>query len=115
MPLAQPERAHQGGTLVLREHRGHRLGALMKAAVLRELAAGFPAVRRISTYNSDSNTPMVAVNEALGFRPAGQLSTWSLRLRPEPEGGARLAWSPRALPLAVRYPQGYICAWERWR
>jgi RimJ/RimL family protein N-acetyltransferase len=88
VPLAQPERAHQGGTLVLREHRGHRLGALLKAAVLRELAAGLPAVRRISTYNSDSNTPMVAVNEALGFRPAGQLSTWSMRLRPEPEGPA---------------------------
>jgi GNAT superfamily N-acetyltransferase len=80
IPLAQPERAHQGGTLVLHEHRGHRLGALMKAAVLRELAADFPEVRRISTYNSDSNTPMVAVNETLGFRPAGQLSTWSLRL-----------------------------------
>ena len=80
VPLAQPERAHQGGTLVLREHRGHRLGALVKAAVLRELAATLPEVRRISTYNSDTNTPMVAVNEALGFRPAGQLSTWSLRL-----------------------------------
>jgi RimJ/RimL family protein N-acetyltransferase len=86
IPLAQPERAHQGGTLVLREHRGHRLGALMKAAVLRELAATFPSVRRVSTYNSDSNRPMVAVNEALGFRPAGRLSTWSLRLCPEPEG-----------------------------
>ena len=84
VPLAQPERAHQGGTLVLREHRGHRLGALMKAAALRKVAAGFPSVRRISTYNSDTNTPMVAVNEALGFRPAGQLSTWSLRLSREP-------------------------------
>jgi RimJ/RimL family protein N-acetyltransferase len=81
VPLAQPERAHQGGTLVLREHRGHRLGALMKAAVLRELARSCPPVRRISTYNSDSNTPMVAVNEALGFRPAGHLSTWSLSPR----------------------------------
>ncbi|TYP90356.1 GNAT family N-acetyltransferase [Blastococcus xanthinilyticus] len=79
VPLAQPERAHQGGTLVLREHRGHRLGARMKVAVLRELADRFPVVRRISTYNSDGNTPMVAVNEALGFRPAGRLSTWSLR------------------------------------
>ena len=47
---------------------------------LRELAATLPMVRRISTYNSDSNTPMVAVNEALGFRPAGRLSTWSRRL-----------------------------------
>jgi GNAT superfamily N-acetyltransferase len=80
VPLGRPERAFQGGTLVLREHRGHRLGALMKAAALRELAAEFPGVRRISTYNSESNTPMVAVNEALGFRPAGCLSSWSLRL-----------------------------------
>ncbi len=80
IPLAQPERAQQSGTLVLGEHRGHRLGARMKVAVVRELAAGFPAVRRISTYNSDANRPMVAVNEALGFRPAGQLSAWSRRL-----------------------------------
>jgi GNAT superfamily N-acetyltransferase len=80
VPLAQPEQAHQAGTLVLREHRGHRLGALMKAAVLRELAATMPEVRRISTYNSESNRPMVTVNEALGFRPAGRLSSWSLRL-----------------------------------
>jgi GNAT superfamily N-acetyltransferase len=80
VPLGQPERAQQGGTLVLREHRGHRLGALLKAAVLREVLATLPAVRRISTYNSDSNRPMVAVNEALGFQPAGQLSSWSTRL-----------------------------------
>ena len=80
VPLASPERANQNGTLVLREHRGHRLGALMKVAVLRELAAALPEVRRITTYNSDSNRPMVAVNEALGFTPAGRLSTWSLRL-----------------------------------
>jgi GNAT superfamily N-acetyltransferase len=80
IPLAQPERAQQAGTLVLREHRGHRLGARMKVAVLRDLAAGFPSVRRISTYNSDGNRPMVAVNEALGFRRAGQLSAWSARV-----------------------------------
>jgi GNAT superfamily N-acetyltransferase len=83
VPLGRPERAHQAGTLVLREHRGRRLGALIKAAVLRELAAALPSVRRISTYNSETNTPMVAVNEALGFRPAGQMSAWSLRLQPD--------------------------------
>ena len=80
IPLAQPERAQQAGTLVLREHRGHRLGALVKAAVLRDVVTTMPEVRRISTYNSDTNLPMVAVNEALGFRPAGHLSSWSRRL-----------------------------------
>ncbi|MCF6743805.1 GNAT family N-acetyltransferase [Blastococcus sp. KM273128] len=80
VPLAQPVLAHQGGTLVLREHRGHRLGARMKAAALRELATGFPEVRRVSTYNAEDNTPMVAVNEQLGFRTAGVLSSWSARL-----------------------------------
>ncbi len=77
---SRPERAQQSGTLVLAGHRGHRLGARVKVAVLRELAATMPQVRRISTYNSDDNRPMVAVNEALGFRPAGALSTWSVRL-----------------------------------
>ncbi len=80
VPREHPERAQQAGTLVLREHRGHRLGARVKAAVLREVVETLPAVRRISTYNAESNRPMVAVNEALGFRRAGQLSTWTLRL-----------------------------------
>lgn len=80
LPQATPERAHQGGTLVLREHRGHRLGSLVKAAVLRQVLSGLPQVRTITTFNADSNTPMVAVNEALGFVPAGSLSSWSVRL-----------------------------------
>jgi RimJ/RimL family protein N-acetyltransferase len=80
VPLTQPERANQSGTLVLHEHRGHRLGTRVKVAVLRELGATLPAVRRISTYNADTNRPMVAVNEALGFRRAGGLSTWSARI-----------------------------------
>ena len=79
VPLAVPERAHQGGTLVLPEHRGHRLGALVKAAVLREVVAQLPQVRRISTCNAEDNAPMVAVNEALGFVPAGHLTSWSQR------------------------------------
>jgi GNAT superfamily N-acetyltransferase len=80
VPLEQPQWAQQGATLVLREHRGHRLGARVKIAVLRELAATLPQVRRISTYNAESNRPMVAVNEALGFRRAGGLSAWTRRL-----------------------------------
>ncbi len=80
VPLADPRTAHQGGTLVVLEHRGHRLGALVKAAVLREVLATQPGAQRISTYNLDANAPMVAVNEALGFVPAGHCSTWSMRV-----------------------------------
>ena len=76
----RPEQARQGSTLVLREHRGHRLGALVKAATLRELGRAFPATRWITTYNAEDNAPMVAVNGALGFEPAGHLSMWSLRV-----------------------------------
>ena len=102
VPLAQPERANQAGTLVLREHRGHRLGALMKAAVIRELVATMPEVRRITTYNHEDNAPMVAVNVALGFRPAGQLSTWSQRLGREAPVGRPFRVRPRA-PGTPRY------------
>jgi RimJ/RimL family protein N-acetyltransferase len=80
VPLATPEHARQGATLVLREHRGHRLGALVKTAVLRELAVRHPQVQRITTVNAPGNAPMVAVNDALGFTPAGRLTSWSTRL-----------------------------------
>ena len=79
VPLASTEHARQGATLVLREHRGHRLWALVKAAVLRDLATAFPRTRLITTYNLEGNAPMVAVNAALGFEPAGRTSMWSLR------------------------------------
>lgn len=67
---------HQWETVVLREHRGHRLGTLVKTAVLRRLAAELPQARTIATCNAGSNQPMIAVNEALGFRPNGTLTSW---------------------------------------
>ena len=63
----EPERLLQWDTLVLREHRGHRLGMLLKVACLRAAVAGAPRARRVTTWNAVSNTPMIAVNEALGF------------------------------------------------
>ena len=75
-----PERAYQWGTLVLAEHRGHRLGMLVKLAALRALQAASPSTRSVSTWNAEGNTPMIAVNEALGFVPVGTLSSWTQRL-----------------------------------
>jgi hypothetical protein len=39
-----------------------------------------PLLVELGPDNSEGNLPMVAVNEALGFRPAGHLSTWSSAL-----------------------------------
>jgi GNAT superfamily N-acetyltransferase len=58
----------QSGTLVHPAHRGHRLGMAVKCAQLRELADAFPAKRFVETTNAETNAPMVAINEALGFR-----------------------------------------------
>jgi len=67
----RPELTEQDSTVVLPEHRGHRLGMLLKAANLREHTRLRPATRRISTWNNETNAPMLAINVALGFRPAG--------------------------------------------
>ena len=73
---ALPERVHQWETFVLDAHRGHRLGTLVKTAVLRRLADELPQARTMITANADTNAPMIAVNEALGFRPNGWLTAW---------------------------------------
>ncbi|WP_345712460.1 GNAT family protein, partial [Kineococcus glutinatus] len=64
----EPERLWQWDTLVVREHRGHRLGLLLKVAALRLATADVPGARRVTTWNAVVNAPMIAVNEAIGFR-----------------------------------------------
>ncbi|MBI9115957.1 GNAT family N-acetyltransferase [Sanguibacter suaedae] len=74
------EAAFQNDTLVLDEHRGHRLGMLLKTVNLRELARTRPSTRRVHTWNAEENAHMLAINVALGFRPAGVLALWQKRL-----------------------------------
>jgi len=62
-----PAWGHQQITAVARHHRGHRLGLLVKAAMLEWLATAEPALERIVTGNAASNEHMVAINETLGF------------------------------------------------
>jgi GNAT superfamily N-acetyltransferase len=62
--------ASQGATVVVPAHRGHRLGMLLKTAMLETVLAEEPGVRRIETWNADSNGPMLAINERLGFQVA---------------------------------------------
>jgi GNAT superfamily N-acetyltransferase len=75
-----PELAYQWDTLVLPEHRGHRLGLLLKLANLAQLSAVAPATRVVVTWNSAANDPMIAVNDALGCRVVSVGRTWQKRL-----------------------------------
>jgi GNAT superfamily N-acetyltransferase len=65
-----PEWAFQQLTAVTRAHRGHRLGLLVKTAMLEWLASAEPRVDRVATSNAASNEHMIAVNEALGYEVA---------------------------------------------
>lgn len=78
---SNPAVAFQDDTLVLREHRGHGLGMLLKAANLVRLREELPRVDRIWTWNAAENTHMLAINEQLGFTPAGYSGEWQ-KLRP---------------------------------
>jgi GNAT superfamily N-acetyltransferase len=57
----------QGITIVDPDHRGHRLGLLLKIANLRLLRERFPRLEYIWTDNADVNAPMIAINELLGY------------------------------------------------
>jgi GNAT superfamily N-acetyltransferase len=54
-------------TAVTRKHRGHRLGMLVKTAMLDWLAVAEPAMERIVTGNAAVNRYMIAINEELGY------------------------------------------------
>jgi GNAT superfamily N-acetyltransferase len=73
-----PETAYQWETLVDREHRGHGLGLLLKAHNHRLLAERSPRTRWLNTWNAETNTHMVAINEQLGFRPVEYWTEWQL-------------------------------------
>ena len=64
----RPQIAYQHDTAVARPHRGHRLGLLVKAELLRWLKEAEPQLRTVDTWNAESNDHMIAVNEALGYR-----------------------------------------------
>lgn len=62
----------QEDTSVVRAHRGHRLGLLLKADLARWLVDVEPQLRTVDTWNAASNPHMVGVNERLGYRVMGK-------------------------------------------
>ena len=75
-PLDRPEIVFQEDTLVLHEHRGRRLGMLVKTENLRRLRELRPEAARVHTWNAEENAFMLSINVALGFRPTGVIGTW---------------------------------------
>jgi GNAT superfamily N-acetyltransferase len=75
-----PEWGSQGDTSVVRAHRGHRLGMLLKTAMLEWLREVEPQVEHIDTWNASSNQHMIAVNDALGCFVVGQGSVMQRQL-----------------------------------
>jgi GNAT superfamily N-acetyltransferase len=75
-----PNLGYQGDTLVLREHRGHGLGAALKRANLEAIRSHQPQVRTVRTWNAQSNEPMLRVNREIGFVVTGYTHEWQKRL-----------------------------------
>lgn len=65
--------AWQDDTLVMPEHRGHRLGLRLKAATLAVIGAEHPERTSIHTWTDPDNTAMYRTNERFGFRPVETL------------------------------------------
>ncbi len=63
-----PRLADIGDTLVLPDHRGHRLGLGMKVLLHQKVRELYPGAELIATGNATTNSFMNAVNDQLGYR-----------------------------------------------
>jgi GNAT superfamily N-acetyltransferase len=66
----------QGDTIVTQEHRGRRLGMVLKIANLLRLDDERPGHPSVVTFTAEENRHMLAVNDRLGFVPWGFQSAW---------------------------------------
>jgi GNAT superfamily N-acetyltransferase len=78
--LSRPEYAYQWDTIVEPTHRGQRLGMVLKTWNHRHLVTEVTDAHYLSTWNAASNTFMIAVNDALGFRPIERWTEYQLDL-----------------------------------
>jgi GNAT superfamily N-acetyltransferase len=75
-----PDWGQQAVTAVTRPHRGHRLGLLVKTAMLEWLFETEPRLKHIETWNAGSNQHMIAINEQLGYTVRGHFRSADLQV-----------------------------------
>jgi GNAT superfamily N-acetyltransferase len=85
----RPRWGNQRDTAVRAEHRGHGLGAAVKAHLYRRLLADRPDLEWIHTGTGAPNTHMIGVNEALGFTTVSEMVNVSRALDPAPPAPRR--------------------------
>jgi GNAT superfamily N-acetyltransferase len=78
--LGDPRVGRIGVTMVLPEHRGHRLGLATKLASHRALREQVPDCHLVVTSNSEVNTHMNAINEAMGYEQLETLVEYHRRI-----------------------------------
>jgi GNAT superfamily N-acetyltransferase len=83
--------AFQELTAVARPHRGHRLGLLVKAAMLELLAAHEPQLTQIVTLTAEDNEHMNAINTELGFVVLERQLSWELETARVPRTAGQAA------------------------
>ena len=77
---AEPAWGVQELTAVAGPHRGHRLGLLVKVAMLELLAQREPQLTRIVTGNVDGNEHMIAINDELGYTALDRWPSWEMEV-----------------------------------
>jgi len=75
-----PTHAWQNITIVDPDHRGRRLGMIVKLENLRQARILRPELAAIDTFNAAANRHMLAINEAMGFRRVDSWMQWQLTL-----------------------------------
>jgi ADP-ribose pyrophosphatase YjhB (NUDIX family)/GNAT superfamily N-acetyltransferase len=80
LPLTDPDNVQQLDTLVLRDDRGHNLGAHLKAANLDQLAKHRTTQKWLHTWTAETNGAMQKVNARFGFVAREKNAEYELEL-----------------------------------
>ena len=91
----RPAASWQGDTVVLVPHRRRGVGRWLKAEMWRSLRLDRPDVISLRTGNAASNAAMLAINDAMGYRPTYEVAVWQADIATLRDGLAHMTATPR--------------------